>query len=182
MSAQILRKRRTLAIKRLALAVIGLSFFVVSATTFGADVGIANLSAVAAVLGGPPRGGTPDKASSDQCEARSATPIIENVDLASGLRSIAANPGQPGAPVVIRSGIVPGRQRHQLLLSEQISGVSEKLSFVEACCGFPANIRAYTWLGPCDGAQPRHGAQDISSTTARGATASMAPGNDKLPG
>jgi hypothetical protein len=52
MSAQILRKRRTLAMRRLALAAIGVSFFVLSGTTLGADIGIANPSAVAAALGG----------------------------------------------------------------------------------------------------------------------------------
>jgi hypothetical protein len=52
MSAQILRKRRTFAIRRLALAAIGVSFFVLSGTTLGADVGIANPSAVAAAPGG----------------------------------------------------------------------------------------------------------------------------------
>jgi hypothetical protein len=52
MSTQILRKRRTLAMKRLALAAISASFFVLSGTTLGADVGIANPSAVAAALGG----------------------------------------------------------------------------------------------------------------------------------
>src|SRR6266481_9826280 len=52
MSAQILRKRRTLAMRRLALAAIGVSYFVLSGTTFGADIGIANPSAVAAALGG----------------------------------------------------------------------------------------------------------------------------------
>jgi len=51
MSAQILRKRRTLAMRRLALAAIGVSYFVLSGTTFGADIGIANPSAVAAALG-----------------------------------------------------------------------------------------------------------------------------------
>jgi hypothetical protein len=38
--------------RRLALAAIGVSFFVLSGTTLGADVGIANPSAVAAALGG----------------------------------------------------------------------------------------------------------------------------------
>jgi hypothetical protein len=52
MSAQILRKRRTLAMRRLALAAIGVSFFVLSETTLGADVGIANQSAVAAAPSG----------------------------------------------------------------------------------------------------------------------------------
>jgi hypothetical protein len=52
MSAQILRKRRIFAIRRLALAAIGVSFFVLSGTTLGADVGIANPSAVAAAPGG----------------------------------------------------------------------------------------------------------------------------------
>ena len=52
MSAQILRKGRTLAMRRLVLAAIGVSFFVLSGTTFGADVGIANPSAAAAALGG----------------------------------------------------------------------------------------------------------------------------------
>ena len=52
MSAQILRKGRTLAMRRLALAAIGVSFFVLSGATLGADIGIANPSAVAAALGG----------------------------------------------------------------------------------------------------------------------------------
>jgi hypothetical protein len=52
MSAQILPKRRTPAMRRLALAVIGISFFVLSETTLGADVGIANPSAAAAALVG----------------------------------------------------------------------------------------------------------------------------------
>jgi hypothetical protein len=52
MSAQILRKGRALAMRRLALAVIGVSFFVLAGTTLGADVGIANPSAAAAALGG----------------------------------------------------------------------------------------------------------------------------------
>ena len=50
MSAQILRRRRTLAMRRLALAAIGVSFFALSGTTLGADNGIANPSAVAAAL------------------------------------------------------------------------------------------------------------------------------------
>jgi hypothetical protein len=52
MSPQILRKRRTLAMRRLALAAIGVSYFVWSGTPFGADIGIANPSAVAAALAG----------------------------------------------------------------------------------------------------------------------------------
>jgi hypothetical protein len=52
MSAQILGKRRTLPMRRLALAAIGVSYFVLSGTTFGAVIGIANPSAVAAALGG----------------------------------------------------------------------------------------------------------------------------------
>jgi hypothetical protein len=52
MSAQILGKRRTLAMGRLALAAIGVSFFVLSGTTLGADIGTANPSAVAAAPGG----------------------------------------------------------------------------------------------------------------------------------
>src|SRR5437660_6090250 len=52
MSAQILGKRRTLAMRRLALAAIGLSFFVLSGTTLGADIGTAKPSAVAAAPGG----------------------------------------------------------------------------------------------------------------------------------
>src|ERR1700736_3987197 len=52
MSAQILGKGPTLAMRRLVLAAIGVSFFVLSGTTFGADVGIANPSAVPAALGG----------------------------------------------------------------------------------------------------------------------------------
>ena len=52
MSAQILRKRRALAMRRLALAAIGVSFFVLSGATLGADIGTANPSAVAAAPGG----------------------------------------------------------------------------------------------------------------------------------
>ena len=52
MSAQILGKRRTLAMRRLALAAIGISFFALSGTTLGADIGIADPSAVAVALGG----------------------------------------------------------------------------------------------------------------------------------
>jgi hypothetical protein len=52
MSAQILGKRRTLAMRRLALAAIGVSFFVLSGTTLGAGIGTANPSAVAAAPGG----------------------------------------------------------------------------------------------------------------------------------
>jgi hypothetical protein len=52
MSAQILRKGRTFAMRRLALAAIGVSLFVLSGATFGADIGIANPSAVAAAPGG----------------------------------------------------------------------------------------------------------------------------------
>ena len=52
MSTQILRKRRTFAMRRLALVAIGASFFVLSGSTLGADIGIANPSAVAAALGG----------------------------------------------------------------------------------------------------------------------------------
>ena len=50
MSTQILRKRRTFAMSRLALAAIGVSFFVLSGTTLGAGIGIDNPSAVAAPL------------------------------------------------------------------------------------------------------------------------------------
>jgi hypothetical protein len=46
MSAQILRKGRTLAMRRLALAAIGVSFFVLSGTTMGADLRTGDLSAV----------------------------------------------------------------------------------------------------------------------------------------
>lgn len=52
MSAQILGKRRTLAMRRLALAAIGAGFFVLSGTTLGADLRVADPSAVAAALGG----------------------------------------------------------------------------------------------------------------------------------
>jgi hypothetical protein len=52
MSAQILRKGRTLAMRRLALAASGVSFVVLSGTTLGADIGIANSSGVAAAPGG----------------------------------------------------------------------------------------------------------------------------------
>jgi hypothetical protein len=52
MSAQILGKRRTFAMRRSALAAIGVSFFVLSGATLGADIGIANRSAVAAAPGG----------------------------------------------------------------------------------------------------------------------------------
>src|ERR1700730_17318 len=52
MSAQILRKRRTVAMRRSALAAVGVSFFVLSGATLGADIGIANPSAVAAAPGG----------------------------------------------------------------------------------------------------------------------------------
>jgi hypothetical protein len=52
MSEQILGKRRTLVMRRLALAAIGVSFFVWSGATLGADIGIANPSAVATALGG----------------------------------------------------------------------------------------------------------------------------------
>ena len=52
MSAQIVGKRRTLSMRRLALAAIGVSFFVLSGATLGADIGIANPSAAAAALGG----------------------------------------------------------------------------------------------------------------------------------
>ncbi len=45
MSAQILPERCALAIRRLALAVIGISFFVLSATTLGADLRAADLRA-----------------------------------------------------------------------------------------------------------------------------------------
>ena len=51
MNPQILGKRRTLAMRRLALAAIGVSFFALSGTTLGADIGIANPSAVAAAPG-----------------------------------------------------------------------------------------------------------------------------------
>ena len=50
MSTQIPRKRRTLAMRRLALAAIGVSFFVLSGTTIGAGIGIGDPSAVAAAL------------------------------------------------------------------------------------------------------------------------------------
>ena len=93
MSAQILRKRRTLAMRRLALAAIGVSYFVLSGTTFGADIGIANPSAVAAALGGRHATAHPTEPPPINAKTRSATAIIENVDVAFGLRSIAANPG-----------------------------------------------------------------------------------------
>jgi hypothetical protein len=48
MSAQILRKRRAFAMRRLALAAIGVSFFGLSGATLGADIGIPNPSEVAA--------------------------------------------------------------------------------------------------------------------------------------
>ena len=93
MSAQILRKRRTLAMRRLALAAIGVSYFVLSGITFGADIGIANPSAVAAALGGRHATAHPTEPPAINANTRSATAIIENVDVAFGLRSIAANPG-----------------------------------------------------------------------------------------
>ena len=46
MSTQILPKRCALALRRLALAAVGISFFVLSATAFGADLRTANPSAV----------------------------------------------------------------------------------------------------------------------------------------
>jgi hypothetical protein len=52
MSAQILAKRRTLAMRRMGLAAIGISFLVLSATTFGADLRIADPSAVATAPAG----------------------------------------------------------------------------------------------------------------------------------
>ena len=52
MSPQILRKRRTFAMRRSALAAIGVSFFVLSGATLGAEMDIANPSAVAAAPGG----------------------------------------------------------------------------------------------------------------------------------
>ena len=52
MSAQILGKRRTLAMRRLAFPAIGISLLVLSGTTLGADIAIADPSAVAAALGG----------------------------------------------------------------------------------------------------------------------------------
>ena len=52
MIAQILGKRRTLAMRRSALAAIGVSFLVLSGATLGADIGIADPSAVAAAPGG----------------------------------------------------------------------------------------------------------------------------------
>ena len=52
MSAQILPKRRTPAMRRLALAVIGISFFVLSGTTLGGDLRTADPSTVATALGG----------------------------------------------------------------------------------------------------------------------------------
>jgi hypothetical protein len=48
-------RRRTLAMRGSALATIGVSYFVLSGTAFGADIGIANPSAVAAAPGGLPR-------------------------------------------------------------------------------------------------------------------------------
>jgi hypothetical protein len=93
MSAQILRKRRTLAMRRLALAAIGVSYVVLSGTPFGADIGIANPSAVAAALGGRHATAHPTEPPAINGKTRSATAIIENVDVAFGSRSIAANPG-----------------------------------------------------------------------------------------
>jgi hypothetical protein len=51
MSAQILPELRAVAMRRLALA-IGISFFVLSATTLGADLRTADPSAVATALAG----------------------------------------------------------------------------------------------------------------------------------
>ena len=47
MSTQILPKRCALALRRLALAAVGISFFALSATTLGADFRTADPSAVA---------------------------------------------------------------------------------------------------------------------------------------
>ena|SRR5215471_19911073 len=52
MSAQILAERCTLAMRRMALAAIGISFLVLSATTFGADLRIADSSVVATAPAG----------------------------------------------------------------------------------------------------------------------------------
>ena len=52
MSAQILRNRRTFAMRRVALAAIGVSFFVLSGTTLGADLRVTDPSAVATALAG----------------------------------------------------------------------------------------------------------------------------------
>ena len=52
MSAQIVPKGRTLAMRRLALAANGISFFVSSGTTLGADLPTADPSTVAIALGG----------------------------------------------------------------------------------------------------------------------------------
>jgi hypothetical protein len=52
MSAQIFPERCALAMRRLALAAIAISFFVLSATTLGADLRTADPSAVATALAG----------------------------------------------------------------------------------------------------------------------------------
>jgi hypothetical protein len=52
MSAQIVRKGRTLAMSRLVLAAIGISLLVLSGTTLGADLRTADPSTVSIALGG----------------------------------------------------------------------------------------------------------------------------------
>jgi hypothetical protein len=72
MSTQIHRKRRTLAMRRLALAAIGVSFFVLSGATLGADIGIADPSAVAAAPGGRHATAHPTEPSAINAKTRSA--------------------------------------------------------------------------------------------------------------
>jgi hypothetical protein len=72
MSAQILRKRRTLAMRRVALAAIGISFFVLSGTTLGGDIGTANPSAIVAAPGGRHATAHPTEPSAINAKTRSA--------------------------------------------------------------------------------------------------------------
>ena len=56
MNAQILLKRRTLPMRRLALAAIGISFFAFTATTLAAEVRTADQNAVASASKSVPAG------------------------------------------------------------------------------------------------------------------------------
>jgi hypothetical protein len=77
MSAQIFRNRPTLAIRRMALAAIGISFFVLSGTTLGADIGIANPSAVSAAPGG--RHATAHPTERQAINAKTTSPFVDGL-------------------------------------------------------------------------------------------------------
>jgi len=77
MSPRLLSNRSTVAMRRLALAAIGLSFFVLSGTTLGADLRIPDPSAVATAMGG--RDGTAHPAAPPAINSKTTSAFVDGL-------------------------------------------------------------------------------------------------------